>query len=71
MTIKTIACKCGQFLCQRRGDTLIYHSLKIDLRRSHNIECPACGEHTKFSVDQRKKSIDSQVPIGENRVNLS
>jgi ribosomal protein L44E len=41
------------------------------LRRSHNIECPACGEHTKFSVDQRKKSIDSQVPIGENRVNLS
>lgn len=59
--VRDILCQCGQFICQRQGDELIYHSLRLKLRETHDIECPACKRPIRFFVDNRNKVTRMKV----------
>lgn len=63
MLIKQIQCRCGQLLGEREGNTLVYGEIRLELRRSHKIECSKCGTRTDFNVDSKSKDIDKKNAI--------
>jgi hypothetical protein len=52
--IKPFKCRCGHLLCYRRGNEIVHDSFVIELKRSHNVECPHCGTYTLFGVNKQK-----------------
>ncbi len=67
MKITDIHCtRCNQFLAQRQGNTLIYHSLRLVIPHRAEILCPACEYVARFSADQEKKTVDTRAKQVQN-----
>lgn len=59
--IADLHCKCGQFLCQRRGDSVRANASMdtwLKLRRTQAVLCQNCGYTTYVKVD--RKSVDNK-----------